>query len=73
MGRYWLSKTLEHSKSSLVKEFGLEMLHLEIDDLEQQLTKPGERVGFCHNDLQYGNIMYSENDESITIIVSLFF
>jgi choline/ethanolamine kinase len=44
-------------------------MDLEIADLEKRLSRPGEKIGFCHNDLQYGNIMISEKDDSITIIV----
>lgn len=28
-----------------------------------------EHIGFCHNDLQYGNIMMDEDTKAITIIV----
>ena len=31
-----------------------------------------QRIGFCHNDLQYGNIMMHEDTKAITIIVRSF-
>jgi thiamine kinase-like enzyme len=46
-------------------EIGLNKMDLEIADLEKRLSRPGEKIGFCHNDLQYGNIMISEKDDSI--------
>lgn len=47
----------------------------EISTLEKELSSDSQPVGFCHNDLQYGNIMMDEETKSITIIVSfiLFF
>lgn len=52
------------------KEFGLDTLAEEIRMLEKQLSRDCQNVGFCHNDLQYGNIMMDEESRSITIIVS---
>lgn len=52
------------------KEFGLDTLAEEIRMLEKQLSRDCQNVGFCHNDLQYGNIMMDEETRSITIIVS---
>lgn len=67
--RDWLVKILEHSDSSQVSEFGLNKLDDEINDLQRRLMKPDTKIGFCHNDLQYGNIMLSEKDDSVTLIV----
>lgn len=55
----------EHSK-----EFGLDNIEDEINLLEQEVNNEQE-IGFCHNDLQYGNIMIDEDTNAITIIVSL--
>lgn len=42
---------------------------MEINLLEKALSKNDEKIGFCHNDLQYGNIMMDEETKAITIIV----
>lgn len=74
-------KILEHSDSTEVNDFGLNKfgnekvkVHLnklddELNYLRQLLMKDDTKIGFCHNDLQYGNIMLSENDDSVTLIV----
>lgn len=36
---------------------GLSITHLQIDDLENRLTREATWMGFCHNDTQYGNLM----------------
>jgi len=54
-----------------VIEFGLNKLDDEINDLQRRLMKPDTKIGFCHNDLQYGNIMLSEKDDSVTLIVCI--
>ncbi|CAK9207738.1 unnamed protein product [Sphagnum jensenii] len=66
--RDWLRKALILSPTEQSLEIGLNKMDLEIADLEKRLSRPGEKIGFCHNDLQYGNIMISEKDDSITII-----
>lgn len=38
--------------------------------LENELSEEDQRIGFCHNDLQYGNIMIDEETRVVTIIVS---
>ncbi|XP_024365805.1 probable choline kinase 2 isoform X2 [Physcomitrium patens] len=65
--RDWLVKILEHPDTS-DEDFGLNKLDDEINDLQRRLMKPDTRIGFCHNDLQYGNIMVSEKDDSVTLI-----
>ncbi|XP_024397839.1 probable choline kinase 2 isoform X2 [Physcomitrium patens] len=65
--RDWLVKIFEHSDST-EEDFGINKLDDEINDLQRRLMKPDTRIGFCHNDLQYGNIMVSEKDDSITLI-----
>ena len=52
------------------KEFHLDTLADEIDIVEKELSQSPQGVVFCHNDLQYGNIMIDEKTRSITIIVS---
>lgn len=42
----------------------------EISTLEKELSGSHQHVGFCHNDLQYGNIMLAEDTHFLTIIVS---
>lgn len=44
-------------------------MEMEINLLEKSLFKNDEKIGFCHNDLQYGNIMMDEETKAITIIV----
>jgi choline/ethanolamine kinase len=43
----------------------------EIDYLEKMLSREGESVGFCHNDLQYANMMFQDEDKCLTIIVRI--
>lgn len=53
------------------EEFCLEAIKDEIEFLEGNITWDDQEIGFCHNDLQYGNIMIDEETNAITIIVSL--
>jgi choline/ethanolamine kinase len=41
--------------------------------LEEELHEEHQEIGFCHNDLQYGNIMIDDETNAITIIVSFSF
>ncbi|KAG0611795.1 hypothetical protein M758_7G165100 [Ceratodon purpureus] len=76
--RDWLVKILEHSDSNQASDFGLNKLDNEIIDLnklddeinylQRRLDKRDTKIGFCHNDLQYGNIMLSEKDDAVTLI-----
>ncbi|KAL3702428.1 hypothetical protein R1sor_020450 [Riccia sorocarpa] len=66
--RMWLGKALELASPSQTKEFRLNQLDEEIRELEQMLRKSGEKIGFCHNDLQYGNMMMEEDSFCLTII-----
>ncbi|KEH43641.1 choline/ethanolamine kinase [Medicago truncatula] len=43
-------------------------LYDEINILEKELCEGYQEIGFCHNDLQYGNIMMDEETRSITLI-----
>jgi len=53
-----------------VEAFSLNTLDKEISTLENELSGTNQCIGFCHNDLQYGNIMLDEESCSVTIIVS---
>lgn len=69
--RKWLNEARRVSSPKEAKEFRLDDLEAEISALEKNLCSNGQRIGFCHNDLQYGNIMMDEVTRSITIIVSV--
>lgn len=58
----WQTATGETSGKVLVRTYGDE-----ISELEIKLSN-NQHVGFCHNDIQYGNIMIEEETWSITII-----
>ncbi|KAL9234148.1 hypothetical protein vseg_009049 [Gypsophila vaccaria] len=66
--RRFLRKAKNLCSPADVKEFGLESLDAEIQLLEKELTRDDQEIGFCHNDLQYGNIMMDEEAKSITLI-----
>lgn len=67
-----LRKCLETAKSVVTPEeadaFHLDADESEISVLERELSD-GQCVGFCHNDLQYGNIMIDGETKTLTIIV----
>ena len=69
--RNWLGQALILCPSEEVKEFQLDTLYEEIATLENILSTEDQSTGFCHNDLQYGNIMMDEESRQVTIIVSL--
>ncbi|KAL2894423.1 putative choline kinase 3 [Bienertia sinuspersici] len=66
--RRWLRKAKSLCTLSEIKDFGLDCLGDEIQLLEKELTQDGQEIGFCHNDLQYGNIMIDEVTKSVTLI-----
>ncbi|KAK8938994.1 hypothetical protein KSP39_PZI010898 [Platanthera zijinensis] len=66
--RNWLKTAQSLCSSEEAKEFHLDSLEKEISALEISLSMDGQRIGFCHNDLQYGNIMMDEETRQITII-----
>ncbi|XP_022750187.1 probable choline kinase 1 isoform X2 [Durio zibethinus] len=66
--RTWLSQAKKISSPEAAKEFGLDILGEEISILEKELTQGYQEIGFCHNDLQYGNIMMDEETRAITLI-----
>lgn len=68
--RNWLTKAIDHCSNDQAKEFHLHILEHEINTLEKDLSQDYQEIAFCHNDLQYGNIMIDEKTKSVTIIVS---
>lgn len=66
--RNWLSEAKSLCSPQNAKEFRLGTIAEEISMLERELSLDCQNVGFCHNDLQYGNIMMDEKTRSITII-----
>lgn len=66
--RTWLSEAQSLCSPEDTREFCLDTLEEEIGLLEKELSSGFQEIGFCHNDLQYGNIMIDEETRSITII-----
>ena len=66
--RDWLRTALALCPKDEATEFQLDTMQDEINVLEKALSRPNQTIGFCHNDLQYGNIMIDEEDKSVTII-----
>ncbi|KAJ8470921.1 hypothetical protein OPV22_025264 [Ensete ventricosum] len=66
--RNWLGQALTLCPSEEAKEFRLDTLDEEIATLENILSTEDQSTGFCHNDLQYGNIMIDEESRQVTII-----
>ncbi|XP_077239257.1 putative choline kinase 2 [Tasmannia lanceolata] len=66
--RNWLSTAKRFCSPEEILEFRLNVMEDEITTLENELSKENNLIGFCHNDLQYGNIMIDEETRSITII-----
>lgn len=68
--RNWLSSAKMVCPIYEAEEFSLDKLEGEIEKLEKELSGKEERIAFCHNDLQYGNIMMDEVTGIVTMIVS---
>ncbi|KAM7511275.1 hypothetical protein LguiB_010150 [Lonicera macranthoides] len=66
--RNWVVKARNLCSPEHAKEFCLDNLEEELSTLEKVFSQDFQEVGFCHNDLQYGNIMIDEKTRSITII-----
>ncbi|CAN1813507.1 Probable choline kinase 2 [Linum perenne] len=65
--RNWLKVAKDMCSPDEAKAFRLDDIDKEITFLEKKLSV-NQRIGFCHNDLQYGNIMIDEETKAITII-----
>lgn len=74
LGVLWIRRWLEEARGRCSEEesnqFQLNKLGDEIAVLEKTLSGVEQSVGFCHNDLQYGNIMIYEETRQVTLIVS---
>ncbi|XP_059631515.1 probable choline kinase 1 isoform X2 [Cornus florida] len=66
--RSWLGRAKSLCSSEHAKEFCLDVLEEEIREMEKVLPRDDQEIGFCHNDLQYGNIMIDEETRSMTLI-----
>ncbi|KAL5227900.1 hypothetical protein ABZP36_016165 [Zizania latifolia] len=64
----WLKSARNLCSSDEAKEFRLGSLESEIDALEKGFSEDYHGIGFCHNDLQYGNIMIDEETNMLTMI-----
>ncbi|GAA0156588.1 kinase [Lithospermum erythrorhizon] len=65
--RTFLSEAKEICSAEHMKEFRLDELDDEIKRLENEFPEEQE-IAFCHNDLQYGNIMIDDKTRSLTLI-----
>ncbi|XP_062206770.1 probable choline kinase 2 [Phragmites australis] len=66
--RRWLEEARGRCSAEVAREFRLDELGDEIVMLENALSGVDQIVGFCHNDLQYGNIMIYEETRQVTLI-----
>ncbi|KAF8411589.1 hypothetical protein HHK36_004146 [Tetracentron sinense] len=66
--RNWLAEAKKMYSPKDAEEFSLDILEEEIRALEKELSLDYQHIVFCHNDLQYGNIMIDEETRLITII-----
>ncbi|MED6205804.1 hypothetical protein PIB30_021090 [Stylosanthes scabra] len=66
--RNWLVEARRLASPEEVKMFHLDTMDQEISTLEERLSNSHQKIGFCHNDLQYGNIMIDEQTKSLTLI-----
>ncbi|KAL1540584.1 casein kinase (serine/threonine/tyrosine protein kinase), variant 2 [Salvia divinorum] len=66
--RNWLSEAKDLCSPGDANEYKLHILEQEITLLEEAISMDHQEIGFCHNDMQYGNIMIDDNNSTITII-----
>lgn len=66
--RTWLGLAKKLYSPEEAKELQLDILEEEIKLLEKELPRNDQEIGFCHNDLQYGNIMMDEQTRVLTVI-----
>ncbi|KAF3775592.1 putative choline kinase 2 [Nymphaea thermarum] len=64
----WLKVATKICSIEEAAEFELDQIGEEINILEKELSNENHKIGFCHNDLQYGNIMMDEETKVLTII-----
>nr|CAB3471954.1 unnamed protein product [Digitaria exilis] len=64
----WLEEARGRCSEEESRQFQLNELEDEIAALEKALSGVDQSVGFCHNDLQYGNIMIYEETRQVTLI-----
>jgi hypothetical protein len=71
LSRNWLKTAKNLCPTDQANELRLDSLENEINTLEKEFSGDYHHlIGFCHNDLQYGNIMIDEETNMLTIIVS---
>ncbi|CAM8949100.1 unnamed protein product [Rhodiola kirilowii] len=66
--RKWLGDAKRLCSEKESDQYHLNDLDEEITLLEKMMSNDQQRIGLCHNDLQYGNIMMDETTKSITFI-----
>ncbi|XP_078432226.1 putative choline kinase 2 [Wolffia australiana] len=66
--RRWLKLAKDFASPEESADFCLDQMEDEISRLEMELIGGDQRLGFCHNDLQYGNIMIDDVTRTLTII-----
>ncbi|KAL8058324.1 hypothetical protein ABFS82_03G010300 [Erythranthe guttata] len=66
--RNWLGEAKKLCSLDQANEYQFEKLENEINSLEREISRDDQETGFCHNDLQYGNIMINDKKKFITII-----
>ncbi|PIA47854.1 hypothetical protein AQUCO_01400445v1 [Aquilegia coerulea] len=66
--RKWLIETKRLCTAEEAEAFNLDAIEEDIPILEKKLSGENQIIGFCHNDLQYGNIMIDEETRLVTII-----
>ncbi|KAI3682955.1 hypothetical protein L1987_83357 [Smallanthus sonchifolius] len=65
--RKWLNAARSMCSAEETRDLRLDAIEEEIETLYTCLAAD-QHIAFCHNDLQYGNIMIDEDTRSITII-----
>lgn len=66
--REWVKTALALCPKNVAAEFQLDCMEEDINYLEKMIWREDQKVAFCHNDLQYGNIMMNDEDKTLTII-----
>lgn len=66
--REWVKTALALCPKNVAAEFQLDCMEEDINFLEKMLWRNDQKVGFCHNDLQYGNVMINDEDQTLTLI-----